>query len=101
MGLIALIKRMRNLKQYRCEYRIKPTIRFYIDKRGYFMSFLPTVLWEPWINRYPNTDIIDIWWLNFHILIGTWEPKKEDRQNVRIKNYISIFDNLVVLCKRM
>jgi hypothetical protein len=68
-----LIEDLKKCKQYRKEYRIKPTLNFRID-REYYFSFLPTILWTPWVYRYPNTcGVVDIWWLNFHILIGTWE----------------------------
>jgi hypothetical protein len=69
-----LIKDLKNCNGYRKEYRIKPTIRFCIDKEDYYFAFLPTILWQPWVYRYPNCDgIINIWWLHFHILIGKWE----------------------------
>ena len=69
-----LIKDLKNCKGHRKQYRIKPTIRFLVDKDDYYFSFLPTVLWQPWVYRYPNIDgIVDIWWLHFHILIGKWE----------------------------
>ena len=69
-----LFKDLKKCKGHRKEYRIKPTIRFYVDKEYYDFSFLPTVLWMPWIYRYPDCDgVIDIWCLNFHILIGKWE----------------------------
>ena len=69
-----LIKDLKNCKGYRREYRIKSTIKFIVDTEDYYFSFLPTVLWMPWVYRNPNSDgVIDIWWLHFHILIGKWE----------------------------
>jgi hypothetical protein len=69
-----LIDDLKRLKPNRKGYRIKPTIRFYVDKENYYFAFLPTVLWMPWIYRYSNSDgVVDIWWLHFHILIGKWE----------------------------
>ena len=78
MKLIKLFKDLKHLKPNRKNYRIKPTFRIKIDDHDYGFSFLPTVFWEPWIYRYPNLDgVVDIWWLNIHILIGTWEVVKE------------------------
>lgn len=55
------------------EYRIKPTLRFYVDTAHYYFAFLPTVLYLPWVYRHPGGDgVIDVWWLNCHILIGTF-----------------------------
>ena len=69
-----LIEDFKMCKGHRKEYRIKPTIKFRADTENYHFSFLPTILYLPWIYRYPNSiGIIDIWWLHFHILIGTWE----------------------------
>lgn len=69
-----LIEDLKRCKGNRKKYRIKPTIEFHVDTRHYYFSFLPTIMWTPWIYRYPHSiGIIDIWWLNFHILIGTWE----------------------------
>lgn len=69
-----LFEDLKNCKGSRKQYRTKPTVKFYVDKQSYYFAFLPTVLWMPWIYRYPNTTgIIDIWWLHFHILIGKWE----------------------------
>lgn len=69
-----LFKDLKSCKEHRKEYRIKPTIEFYVDKDHYLFSFLPTILWHPWVYRYPNSEgVIDIWWLHFHILIGKWE----------------------------
>ena len=65
---------LKRCKGHRNEYRIKPTIKFMADKEDYYFSFLPTILWMPWIYRHPHTiGVIDIWWLHYHILIGTWE----------------------------
>lgn len=69
-----LIKDLKNCKGYRKQYRIKSYIKFYRDKENYYFSMLPTILWMPWVYRYPNsTGVLDIWWLHFHILIGKWE----------------------------
>lgn len=69
-----LFEDLKRLKSHRKEYRIKPFIEFRVDKEDYFFSFLPTILYIPWIYRHPNSiGVIDIWWLHFHILIGKWE----------------------------
>ena len=69
-----LVEDLKSCKNDRKKYRIKPTIKFYVDKQHYYFAFFPTVLWMPWVYRYPNINgVIDIWWLHFHILIGKWE----------------------------
>ena len=69
-----LFKDLKECKGYRKKYRIKPSIRFIRDKEDYCFSFLPTIIWQPWIYRYPDSDdVIHIWWLHFHITIGTWK----------------------------
>ena len=76
-----LIKDSIRLKEQRKEYKIKPTIKFYIDNNSYIFSFFPTIEWQPWIYRYLNCSIVDIWWLHFHILIGTWKRIREEKIN--------------------
>lgn len=71
---MGLFKKLKELKPERKHYRIKPTIKFMKDKHDYCFSFLPTIIWSPWIYRYPRLAVVDIWWLHFHILIGTWVP---------------------------
>ena len=98
-----LFKKLKRCKPDRKKYRIKPIIRFEVDTRDYYFSFLPTVLWIPWIYRYPNsTGVVDIWWLHFHILIGKWEQlscqncKHQDKcvESKRIKWYCDdVFEN--------
>lgn len=74
-----LIKDLRMCKKSRKEYRVKPYFEFVIDRDHYDFAFLPTILWMPWCYRYPDSPgVVDIWWLNFHILIGYWEVKKND-----------------------
>lgn len=74
-----LLEDLKRCKGHRKKYRIKPTIRFEVDTTHYSFAFMPTILWLPWVYRYPNTDgIVDVWWLNFHILLGRWEERKED-----------------------
>ena len=73
-----LIKDLKNCKVHRKVYKIKPTIEFSVDTEDYCFSFLPTILWMPWVYRYPDSSVIDIWWLNFHILIGKWVVVKNE-----------------------
>ena len=69
-----LFEDLKKCKSDRKKYRIKPIIKFYVDKEHYYFAFLPTVLWMPWVYRYPNVNgVVDIWWLHFHILIGRQE----------------------------
>lgn len=76
-----LIEDLKRCKGRRKEYRIKPTIKFIRDDYHYYFSFLPTVAWQPYIYRHPGMDgVVDIWWLHFHILIGTWEYKMEKKE---------------------
>lgn len=76
--MIKLFKDLRMCKKSRKEYHVKPYFKFLIDSDHYYFAFLPTILWMPWCYRYPNLHgVIDIWWLNFHILIGRWEVQKK------------------------
>lgn len=69
-----LFKKLKEHKPNRKKYRIEPTIRFRVDTEHYLFSFLPTVLWMPWIYRFPHCGgVIEIWWLHFHVLIGNWD----------------------------
>lgn len=60
----------------RQDYYIKWKIGFEIDKSYRAYSILPTIVWQPWKYRYPLTSIVDITWLNFHIVIGEWRKKR-------------------------
>ena len=69
-----LFKKLKACRPQRKRYRIRPAIKFLVDKQYYDFALIPTISWSPWIYRYPNSyDVINIWWLNFHILIGKWE----------------------------
>lgn len=69
-----LIEDLNRCKGHRNQYWVRPTFSIEVDRDSYYFSFLPTILWCPWIYRHPNsTGVIDIWWLHFHILIGKWE----------------------------
>lgn len=68
-----LIESLKMCKGDRKKYRVNPVFGFQVD-RDYMFSFLPTIIWCPWVFRHPNTiGVIDIWWLNFHIYFGKWE----------------------------
>lgn len=73
-----LLKHMRELKIHRREYIIKPSIKFRVDKNYYIMSLLPTIMIEPWILRTPGDPIIDVSFLNMHLLIGTWNLRTDN-----------------------
>lgn len=60
-------------KEMRKEYRIKPKIRFEIDKGIFFL--LPTIIWQPWKYRYNDTFVISFYWLNFVVGIGLWKRR--------------------------
>ena len=69
-----LIEDLKNCKGHRKEYRVNPVFGFEVDNRSYLFSFLPTIIWCPWVYRYPNTTgVVDIWWLHFHLWFGKWE----------------------------
>ena len=76
MKLKKLFKTIKDCKQYRKDHYIKWSVRWHIDEYYYF-SFLPTVVWEPWPYRMPGSCIIDIWWFNWHITIGTWKNRED------------------------
>ena len=77
-GNIKLFKRLRELKPYRKKYKIKWEVHFYRDTFRYYFSFLPTITFLPWIFRHPDSmGVVDIWWLNFHILIGRWLARSD------------------------
>lgn len=59
------------------DYYIDWNVKFEVDDNDYLFTILPTVVWQPFMLRYPNTAVLDIWWLNIHIIIGTW-MRKED-----------------------
>lgn len=74
MKLKKLFEDLKRCKDMRKDYRLKMTIRFDVDTYDYYFAFLPTVLFLPWVYRTRYRDgVIDIWWLNMHILIGRWE----------------------------
>lgn len=77
MKLKKLFADLKKCRDSKSKYRIKPTLHFDIDDRHYYFALLPTIRILPWIYCYPNSKgFIDIWWLNCHILIGTFEPKE-------------------------
>lgn len=78
--MIKLLKKFKMHKPNRKKYRIKPHIGFAVDRDGYIFSLLPTVLVQPWMYRYPGHCIVDITWLHFHICIGVWENRKENKE---------------------
>ena len=68
-----LIEGLKRCKGDRKRYKIIPVVKFAIDNDHYYFSFFPTIKWQPWIYRYPNSiGVIDIQWLIFHIAIGKW-----------------------------
>ena len=95
-----LINDLKMCKGDRKKYRINPIFGIEIDTRNYLFSLLPTVLWSPWIYRYPNSiGVVDVWWLHIHIWFGKWEElscrncKNQEKciKSERIKWY---FDNV-------
>lgn len=75
---IKLFEDLKRCKYMKKDYILKPAIKFEIDTYHYYFAFLPTVLFLPWCYRRAGCKgVVDIWWLNFHIAIGTWEYKEK------------------------
>jgi hypothetical protein len=81
MKLKRMFESLKNCKEDRKNYVIDWNVTFNVDDHYYLFAFLPTILWEPWPFRYPNSPIISIMWLNCTIAIGTWK-NKENTDNV-------------------
>lgn len=60
----------------RSDYYIKWKMSFNIDKHYRAYHIFPTIVWQPWKYRSPNVCVVDVAWLNFHILIGEWRNKE-------------------------
>lgn len=95
-----LFKKLKMCKGDRKKYWIKPIVGFEADKDYYLFSFLPTVVWCPWIYRHPNSiGVVDIWWLYFHIYFGRWEERscrncKKQKECVESKRINWYYDNV-------
>lgn len=59
------------------DYCIDWKAKFEVDEYYYLFAILPTIIWQPYMLRRPNTAVLDIWWLNMHIIIGTWMCKED------------------------
>ena len=57
----------------RKRYRIKPRIGVFLDAE--LISFLPTIMWQPWKYRHTGLYVVNIHWLVFHICFGIWERR--------------------------
>lgn len=68
-----LFKDLKDCNGDRKKYRISPVLKFEVDREYYLFSFLPTIIWSPWIYRLKGYYVLDIWWLYFHIGFGKWE----------------------------
>ena len=73
-----LLTTYKDCKQYKKDYRIKWEVNFDVDSRYYCFALLPTITWMPWPFRYMGCGVIDIWWLTFHICIGTWQLNEKE-----------------------
>ena len=68
---------LRMCKHMRCNYRIEWSFKCGVNCSAKFFAFLPTILFVPWVYRYPNArGIIEIWWLHYRISFGKWIPKE-------------------------
>lgn len=95
-----LIKKLWNFRKERKKYRIIPKFYFEWDRQNYGFSFLPTIIWYPWICRTEGCiGILDFWWLNFHICFGKWvrlscrNCTKQDKC-IKAKRINWYFDNI-------
>lgn len=80
MKLKKLFQDLKRCKKYKKEHYTKWSIRFEIDTYHYYFAFLPTITHLPWIYRQSFMhDVVDIWWLNMHILIGHWGRKEDTK----------------------
>ena len=77
MKLKKLFRSLKQCKEDRKNWRINWRVAFEVDDDYYMFALLPTVGWQPWTFRRPNTSVIDIWWLNMHLVIGIWEVKSK------------------------
>ena len=77
MKLKKMFESLKRCKPHRKEYFIKWDVTFNVDNSYYLFALLPTILWEPWSFRYPESPIISIMWLNCTIAIGTWKNKED------------------------
>lgn len=84
MKLKKMLKDLKRLKPNRKNYRIKWTFKVGVDNKDYVFSFLPTIIWMPWIYRMPGLDsVVEIWWLNMHITIGRFErAENKEEENI-------------------
>jgi len=76
MGLKKLLNIMKQSKENRKDYWIKPCIKFWVDTNDYMFVWLPTVIWLPWPCRRPGDSIIEFAWLNMWLGLGKWEVRK-------------------------
>ena len=99
--MIKLIKNLHKLRDRRNQYRIRPKIAWECDQHDYCFSFVPTIIWCPWIYRNTRSYVFEFWWLNFHVAFGRWERlsceecKNQERciDEGRIEWYgVNIFD---------
>ena len=95
-----IVEDFKKCKGQRKKYRVLSFIEFRRDTEDYLFSLFPTILWCPWVYRYPNSvGVVDIWWLHFHILIGKWTELscrncKHQEECVKSKRIEWYFDNV-------
>lgn len=73
-----LFETIKHRREQRKEYIIVPKVTAEKDTRIYAFTFLPTIVWQPWRYRYPNSFVVELWWLNFVVGIGWWERRKDN-----------------------
>ena len=73
MGLKKLFKSLKECKNARKDYYIKPQIDFEADTVDYAFYLIPTIVVQPWPYRYRNTYVVSIIWLNFAVGFGMWK----------------------------
>jgi len=94
-----LIEDFKMCKEDRKKYRINPVFGFEVDRCNYLFSFMPTIVWTPWIYRLKGFYVVEFWWLYFHITFGKWEELscrdcKHQKECVESKRINWYFDNV-------
>lgn len=78
MSIKELFKKLKTRRAERKNYKIESYCQLVMDTEDYCLAFIPTIIWQPWVCRESNIrGVVDIWWLNVHLLIGKWTLKKK------------------------
>ena len=75
-----LIKDLKDLKKNRKNWVIKPSVKAVMDTDDYITCLFPTIVFQPWIYRSPNSYVVELWWLNFYVGFVRWERRNDDAE---------------------